>query len=542
MASSAKYVNPDAEVVAKAQALQLNCAAANGLQMVLRSNLGPRGTLKMLVGGAGQIRITKDGKVLLYEMMIQHPTAMLIARTATAQDDITGDGTTTAVLFCGELMKQAERFYMEGLHPRVITEGYELAKDHILEFLDEFKTPFPDALTNRELLVTVARTSLRTKLQPELADQMTDAVVSAVQCIAKPDEPIDLHMIEIMTMQHKLQSDSKFIRGLVLDHGSRHPDMPTYMENAYIMTCNVSMEYEKSENASGFLYSNAEERQKLVESERKFTDDKVKAFIELKRQVCTEGQSFVIVNQKGIDALSLDMLAKEGIFAVRRAKRRNMERLALACGGVSVNSEIGLSADCLGWAGKVYEETLGDEKFTFLEDVKNPKSCSVLIKGPNSHTIEQIKDAVRDGLRAVKNTIDDKSVVAGAGAFETAAYLSLQKFKKTVSGKAKLGVEAFANAVLVIPKVLAENSGFDIQDSIIKLQEEQERTGQKLGLDVVTGETMSPEAEGVWDNSNVKRQSIHLSTILATQLLLVDEIMKAGKKMGKDAMQPKDDE
>jgi len=474
--------------------------------------------------------------VLLYEMQIQHPTAMLIARTATAQDDITGDGTTSAVLLCGELMKQAERYYMEGLHPRVIADGYEKAKDHTLAFLEEFKTNISDPLQDRELLTSVARTSLRTKLQPELADQMTDTVVSAVQCIAEKGQAIDLHMVEIMTMQHKLQSDSKFIKGLVLDHGTRHPDMPKYLENCFIMTCNVSMEYEKSENASGFLYSSAEERQKMVESERKFTDTKVMAFIDLKRRVCTEGQSFVIINQKGIDPLSLDMLAKEGIFAVRRAKRRNMERLALACGGVSVNSEIDLTADVLGWAGKVYEETLGDDKFTFVEDCKNAKSCSILIKGPNSHTIEQIKDAVRDGLRSVKNAVDDQGVVCGGGAFETAAYLSLQKFKQTVTGKAKIGVEAFANAMLVIPKVLAENSGFDIQDSIIKLQEEQEKTGLKLGLDVVTGETMSPEAEGVWDNCNVKRQSIHLSTVLATQLLLVDEIMKAGKKMGKDAM------
>lgn len=543
MAANAKYVNPDAEVVAKSQALQLNCAAANGLQMVLRSNLGPRGTLKMLVGGAGQIKVTKDGKVLLYEMMIQHPTAMLIARTATAQDDITGDGTTSAVLLCGELMKQAERYYMEGLHPRVIAEGYDKAKERVLEFLDTYKTPVPSAHGNRELLASVARTALRTKLQPELADQITDGVVSAVLCCT-PDagSSVDLHMVEIMTMQHKLQSDSRFVKGLVLDHGTRHPDMPKYLENCFISICNVSMEYEKSENASGFLYSNAEERQKLVESERRFTDAKVAAFIELKRKVCVNGESFALINQKGIDPLSLDMLAKEGIFAVRRAKRRNMERLALACGGVAVNSEIDLAPDCLGWAGKVWEESLGDDKFTFVEDCKNAKSCSILIKGPNSHTIEQMKDAVRDGLRAVKNALDDQSVVVGAGAFETAAYLDLQKFKQTVSGKAKLGVEAFANALLVVPKVLAENSGFDIQDSIIKLQEEQEKTGLKLGLDVVTGDTMSPEAEGVWDNTCVKRQSIHLSTVLATQLLLVDEIMKAGKKMGKDVMRASEDE
>ena len=468
---------------------------------------------------------------------------MLIARTATAQDDITGDGTTSAVVFCGELMKQAERYYMEGLHPRVISEGYELAKEHTLEFLDGFKKQLPDALADGEVLRSVARTSLRTKLQPELADQITDAVVAAVQCVAEKGEGIDLHMVEILTMQHKLQSDSRFVRGMVLDHGSRHPDMPKYLENCYIMTCNVSMEYEKSENASGFLYSNAEERQKLVESERKFTDNKVAAFIELKRKVCgaNPGTSFVLINQKGIDPLSLDMLAKEGIMGIRRAKRRNMERIALACGGTAVNSELDLDEGVLGFAGRVYEEVLGDEKFTFVEECKAAKSCTILIKGPNSHSIEQIKDAVRDGLRAVKNTIDDGAVVPGAGAFETAAYLSLQKFKGSVSGKAKLGVEAFANAMLVIPKVLAENSGFDIQESIIKLQEEQEKTGLALGLDVVTGDTMSPEAEGVWDNAGVKRQSVHLSTVLATQLLLVDEIMKAGKKMGKQASNPEDE-
>ena len=162
MAAATKYANPDAEVVSKAQALLVNCAASNGLQNILKTNLGPRGTLKMLVGGAGQIKITKDGNVLLHEMQIQHPTAMLIARTATAQDDITGDGTTSAVLLCGELLKQAERQYSEGLHPRVVCDGYDLAKDHVLTFLEGFKTDYPDAITDRELLANVARCSLRT--------------------------------------------------------------------------------------------------------------------------------------------------------------------------------------------------------------------------------------------------------------------------------------------------------------------------------------------------------------------------------------------
>jgi len=212
--------------------------------------------------------------------------------------------------------------------------------------------------------------------------------------------------------------------------------------------------------------------------------------------------------------------------------------VTLACGGIPVNSEIGLSPEILGWAGKVSEETLGDDKFTFIEDCKGAKSCTVLIKGPNQHTIDQIKDAVRDGLRSVKNTVDDAAVVAGAGAFEIAAYQSLEQFKTTVSGKAKLGVQAFADAMLIIPKTLAENSGFDIQDSIIKMEEERAASGAAVGLDVETGEVNAPEMEGIWDNYRVKRQYIHLSTILACQLLLVDEVMRAGKKMGKDASGP----
>lgn len=532
MAAPTRFVNPNAEVVSKTQALMVNVAAARGLQNVLKTNLGPRGTLKMLVGGAGQIKLTKDGRVLLHEMQIQHPTAMMIARSATAQDDITGDGTTTSVLFTGELLRQAERHLSEGLHPRVLTEGFELAKEHALGVLDSIRSARPAVEEDRELLESVARTSLRTKLREEVADNMTEAVTGAVLTIMKSKDEIDLHMVEIMQMRHKSGTDSTLIRGIVMDHGARHPDMPRNLKNCHILTCNVSFEYEKTEVQSGFFYSTADEREKLVESERKFTDEKVMQVIEFKRKVCKEGESFVVINQKGIDPLSLDMFAKEGIFALRRAKRRNMERLTLACGGMAVNSTDDISEEMLGWAGQVHEETLGDDKFTFVEDVRHPRSCTILVKGPNDHTIAQIKDAIRDGLRAVKNTIDDQAVVPGGGAFEVAASLSLQKYKTTVKGRAKLGIEAYAEAMMIIPKTLADNSGFDVQDSVIKLVDEHVESGAAVGLDLMTGEPMLPEQEGVWDNYCVKRQSLHLSTVLASQLLLVDEVMKAGKQMG----------
>lgn len=406
-----------------------------------------------------------------------------------------------------------------------------------LEFLEAFKVDQSGILRDRDTLSNVVRTALRTKLSKASAENMTDAIVSSIISITEEGTPIDLHMVEVMEMQHKMASDSKFINGLVLDHGARHPDMPRSLKNVHILTCNVSMEYEKTEIAAGFFYSNAQEREKMVGSERKFTDEKVKQVIEFKRRVCKEGESFAIMNQKGIDSVALDMLANEGIFAVRRAKRRNMERLTLACGGNPVNSFDDLEADVLGWAGKLREESLGDDKFTFVEDVKAGKSCTILIRGPNKHTLDQIKDAVRDGLRAAQMAIEDACLVPGGGSFEVACYRMLMRRKSAVQGRAKLGVEAFANAMLIIPKTLAENSGFDVQDCLIALEEEQERSDQAVGLDLNSGETFLPAAEGVWDSYTVKRQTLNLATILATQLLLVDEVMKAGKAMGKQLPQ-----
>ncbi|KAH7388272.1 hypothetical protein KP509_16G067100 [Ceratopteris richardii] len=530
-----RLLNPNAETLNKMAALSMNINAAKGLQEVLKTNLGPKGTIKMLVGGAGDIRLTKDGNTLLKEMQIQNPTAIMIARTAVAQDDISGDGTTSTVLFIGELMKQAERYIAEGMHPRVLVDGFEIAKRATLEFLEKFKTPVvmgdsPD----KEILKMVARTTLRTKVYEALADRLTDIVVNAVLCIRKQSEPIDLFMVEIMHMKHKFDTDTRLVEGLVLDHGARHPDMKKRVENCHILTCNVSLEYEKSEINAGFFYSNAEQREQMVAAERRSVDERVQKIIDLKKKVC-EGtnDNFVVINQKGIDPISLDLLAREGIVGLRRAKRRNMERLVLACGGEAVNSVEDLTPDVLGWAGLVYEHVLGEEKYTFVEEVKNPHSCTILIKGPNDHTIAQIKDAVRDGLRAVKNTLEDESVVLGAGAFEVAARQHLvNEVKKTVKGRAQLGVEAFADALLVIPKTLAENSGLDTQDAIIALQREHDN-GVIAGLNHHTGEPMDPQMEGIFDNYSVKRQIINSGPIIASQLLLVDEVIRAGRNMRK---------
>uniref|UniRef100_A0A8C5W407 Chaperonin containing TCP1 subunit 6A n=1 Tax=Microcebus murinus TaxID=30608 RepID=A0A8C5W407_MICMU len=487
----ATTLRPKAEAARAQAALAVNISMARGLQDVLRT--------KMLVSGAGDIKLTKDGYVLLHEMQIRHSTASLVAKVATAQDDITG--TTSNVLIIGELPKQADLYISEGLHPRIITEGFEAAKEK-----EQVKV---SREMDRETLIDVARTSLRTEVHAELADVLTEAAADCILAIQKQDEPTDLFMVEIMEMKRKSETDTSLIRGLVLDHGAWHPDMKKSVEDAYILTCNVSLEYEKTEVNSGFFYKSAEEREKLVKAERK-------KIIELKKKVCGDlNKGFVVINQKGIEPISLDALAKEGIVALRRAKRRNMKGLTLACGGVALNYFDDLNPDCLGHVGLVYEYTLEEEKFSFIEKYNNPHSVTLLVKEPNKHTLTQIKDAKRDGLRAVKNAIDDGRVVPGAGEVEVAMAEALIKYKPGVKGRAQLGV-------------LTQNSGFDLQETLVKIQAAHSESGQLVGVDLNTGEPMVVAEVGMWDNYWVKKQLLHSCTVIVTNILLVDEIMQAG--------------
>lgn len=482
----------------------------------------------MLVSPAGDIKITKDGNVLLQEMNFCHPTASMIARASTSQDSMTGDGTTSTVLLIGELMKQADLLISEGLHPRQLTEGIMRAKKKAIELLQSMCVPIK---IERDILLALAQTSLRTKVDRKLADLLASICVDAILSVRNENNHLlDLNMIEIMAIKEHTVLDTQLIDGLVMDHGGRHVNMPTSLENAYILTCNVSLELEKTNVDSMFCYKNVAEREKCVAEEHRFIDQRVAKIIELKRKLCTDDKSkgFVVVNQKGIDIPSLEALAAAGILALRRAKSRNMERLTRACGGEAMHSLEDLGEQHLGFAGSVYVQQQGDTKFTFVRQCRNPSSVTVLIRSPAEYHINTIKDAIRDGLHAIKNAIEDVCLVPGAGAFELLAHKELEKFKNSIKGKAQLGVQLFAKSLLIIPKTLAQNAGFDVQETIVKLTAAAKESEQAVGLNITTGEPMDPAKERVYDNYCVKKLILDSCSVIACNLLLTDEIMQAG--------------
>ena len=530
--SSVSYLNSGGQAVNRNAALAINIAASRGLSEVLKTNLGPRGTLKMLVSGSGKVKLSKDGSVLLGEMQIQHPTAAMIARAATAIDDISGDGTTSTVLLIAQILRQCEQYISEGVHTRVLTEGIDAARAEALSFLDSFKNELStEAWAYKDALNRVAFTSISTKVNSVLAKDLAVVTIDAIECIRVPDKPLDLHMIEIMHMRHRSASDTQFVNGIVLDHGARHEEMPRRLENASILICNVSLEYERSELGANFHYSDPSKKEAMALAEHRITDDRVQQIIDLKRKT---GGNLVVINQKGIDPIALEMLAKEGILALRRAKKRNMERLVLSCGGEALNSFEDLSESSLGFAELVHEVTLGEEKYTFVENARGGSSCTLLVKGPNDHSIAQIKDALRDGLRSVKNAIEDRAVVPGAASFEVACSQHLLKFSSEVQGKKKIGIRAFAESLLVIPKTLLENSSLDTQSALIELQSRYASSFPPnvpyYGINLETGSLIDPLQEGILDNVIVKHNMIDSCAVIASQILLVDEIVKAGRR------------
>mmetsp|Transcript_20246 Transcript_20246/g.50625 ORF Transcript_20246/g.50625 Transcript_20246/m.50625 type:complete len:374 (-) Transcript_20246:1689-2810(-) len=373
----------------------------------------------------------------------------------------------------------------------------------------------------------MAKSIFKTKMKNSCVKNISKIAVDAVLTIQRQKEISDINLIEILQMEDQNDSESRFIRGIVLDHGARHPDMPKILHNVFILVCNISLEYEKSEINSNFISNSSEKQEKLSSKERDIIDKKINKIIQLKRLVCKGGnKSFLIVNQKGIDNISLDLLCREGILGLRRAKKKNMERISILCNAVPVNSSDDIDSTILGFAGIVYEKTVGEEKFTFIENVSNPFSGTILVKGNNAFLRKNTEDIIRDGIKSIKLCFEDEGYLIGGGKTELKGSKHLSSYAKKIYGGKKFGVLALSKSLLVIPETLRENEGKNfLKNTKIEITGKKEILSKNEGI-------FSPNKKTIFDCFSSKKQIFNSVCSIATQILQIDEIL-LGKGLGK---------
>ncbi|HKZ94385.1 MAG TPA: thermosome subunit beta [Candidatus Bathyarchaeia archaeon] len=503
------------------EAQRNNIMAARVISEVLRTTLGPRGMDKMLIDSLGDITITNDGAAILDEVEVEHPAAKMIVEVAKTQDDMVGDGTTTAVVLAGELLRRAEELLDQNIHPTVIVSGYRKATQMAVETLDKLGTKVD--INDRETLKKVALTSMASKAVGAAKEHFAEIAIDAVKQIAEQrgDRMIaDIDQIQIVKKEGKSLFDSQLVKGIIVDKEVVHPGMPKRVENAKIALLDVALEVEKTEFSAEIRIRDPTQIKAFLDQETRMLKemvDKIKA-----------SNADVVFCQKGIDDMAQHFLAKEGILAARRVKQSDMEKLARATGGKMASNLKDLKAQDLGKAGLVEERKVGEDKMVFVENCKHPKSVAILIRAGLERMVDEAERAMKDALSVVSDVIEYNKIVPGGGAIESAVARKLRGYATEVGGREQLAIEAFAESMEVIPKTLAENAGLEPIDILVGLRSAHEKArGEAKGVNVFTGKIMDMHGEGVIEPSRVKEQAIKSAGEAACMILRIDDVIAA---------------
>jgi thermosome len=506
------------------EALRVNISAVKIVQEMLKTTYGPRGMDKMLVDSLGDITITNDGATILDKMDLQHPAAKLLVQIAKGQDEETADGTKTAVILAGELVKRAEDLLYKDIHPTVIVSGYKKAEEEAIKAVDELSAKV--TVDDLDTLRKVAHTSLNSKAVAGARDYISDIVVKAVTQVTEKRGDrwyVDLDNVQLVKKHGGSIRDTQLVYGIVVDKEVVHPGMPKRVEKARIALLNAPLEVEKPEIDAEIRINDPTQMKKFLEEDESILKEKVD-------KIVASGAN-VVICQKGIDDVAQHFLAKHGILAVRRAKQSDLEKLSRATGGRVVSDIDELTAQDLGYAELVEERKVGEDKMVFVEGAKNPKAVSILIRGGLERVVDETERAIKDALGTTADVIRDGRVVAGGGAVEIEIAKRLRKLAPQVGGKEQLAIEAYANAIEGLPVTLMENSGLDPIDFLMKLRSLHENEGNKwYGVNVFTGQPDDMWKLGVVEPRVVKTNSIKAATEAATLILRIDDLIAAGKK------------
>jgi len=506
----------------------MNITAAKAVANAVRTTLGPKGMDKMLVDTIGDVVITNDGVTILKEMDIEHPAAKMMVEVAKTQDDEVGDGTTTAVVIAGELLKRAEDLLEQDVHPTVIASGYRMAAEKAQEILKEIAISIKK--DDKAMLKKIAETAMTGKGAEASKEKLCDLVVRAVTMVADEDGTVDKDYIKVEKKVGGTIDDSEIIEGVLIDKERVHPGMPKKVTKAKILLLNAAVEFKKTEVDAEINITSPDQLQAFLDEEERM----IKNIVD---KIVASGAN-VLFCQKGIDDIAQHYLSKAGVMAARRVKKSDMEKLARATGGAMVSSIDAISKEELGYAGLVEERKVSGEEMIFVMDCKNPKSVSLIIKGGTEHVVDELERAIEDALRVVSVVLEDKKFVAGGGAPETELSLRLREYAATVGGRAQLAIEAFAGALEIIPRTLAENAGLDPIDMLVEIRAAHEKGKKTVGLDVFEGKAVDMLKQGVVEPLRVKTQAIASAAEAAVMILRIDDVIASSKSAAPEGMPP----
>jgi len=507
-------------------AQRMNIMAAKVIAEAVRTTLGPRGMDKMLVDSLGDIVITNDGVTILKEIDVEHPAAKMIVEVAKAQDNEVGDGTTTAVVLAGELLKKAEELLDQDIHPTIIANGYRLAARKAMEVLDEIAIPV--SKDDEETLKKIAATAMTGKGAEVALGKLAEIAVKAVKTVAEEVNGkirVNPDYIKIEKRQGGAVEDTMLVDGIVLDKEVVHPAMPKRVENAKILLINAALEVKETEIDAKIRINDPELLQKFIEQEEKMIKEMVDKIV--------QAGANVVLCQKGIDDLAQYYLAKAGILAVRRVKKSDIEKLARATGAKILTDLRDIKPEDLGEAELVEERKVGEDNMVFIRGCKNPKAVTILVRGGTEHVVEEVARGIEDAVRVVACALEDGKVVAGAGAPEIELSLRIKEWAPTLGGREQLAAEAFASALEIIPKTLAENAGLDPIDILVELRSSHEKGNKYMGINIDTGKVEDMKEKGVLEPLRVKKHAIESATEVAVMILRIDDVI-AAKELEKE--------
>jgi len=502
------------------EAMRNNIAAARAIADAVRSTLGPRGMDKMLVDSLGDVVITNDGVTILKEIDVEHPAAKMMVEVAKTQDSEVGDGTTTAVVIAGELLKNAEELLEQNVHPTVIAAGYRHAAEKAKEILEQIAKPI--SIDDEETLKKIASTALSSKSASMAKDLLSEIAVKAVKKVAEQRDGkyyVDIDSIQIVKKQGGAIDDTELIEGMIIDKEKVHPGMPSRVKDAKIALINMALEVKKPEIDANIQIKDPTMVRAFLEEEEKILRGMVEKI--------KESGANVVFCQKGIDDMAQHFLAKEGIYAVRRVKKSDMEKLSKATGAKIVTSLDDLTSEELGHAELVEQRKIGEDNMTFVIGCENPKAVSILVRGGTEHVVDEVERILKDALHVVAKAVEDGKIVTGGGSSAVEIALKLRDYAASVGGREQLAIEAFADAMEIVPRTLAENAGHDPIDMLIELRKAHKDGKVTYGINVYEGKVADMMELGVIEPIRVGKQAIDSATDAAIMILRIDDVIAA---------------